>query len=111
MKENEVNKKLFHALKTSNENVKGKRKPRLRIATWNKGGANQELRKKLLDIKECLHKYNIGYLGVTEANLKIKADMNEVEIQGYRLVWDTGREHPQKRNARVGLYIKRRTKL
>ena len=59
-----------------------------------------------MDIEACLHKYNIDYLGVTEANLKIEADMNEVEIQGYRLVWDAGREHPQKRNARVVVYIK-----
>ena len=111
MKENEVTKKLIHALKTSNENVKGKRKPKLRIATSNKRGANQELHKKLLDIKACLHKYNIDYLGVTKANLKIEADMNKVEIQGYILVWDAGREHPQKRNARVVVYIKRRIKL
>ena len=84
----------------------GKRKLKLRIATWNKGGANQELRKKVLNIEGILHKYDIDYLGVTEANLRKEADMSEVEIQGYKLIWDAGRENPRKGNARVVVYIK-----
>ena len=84
----------------------GKRKLKLRIATWNKGGANQELRKKVLNIEGILHKFDIDYLGVTEANLRKEADMSEVEIQGYKLIWDAGRENPRKGNARVVVYIK-----
>ena len=83
-----------------------KRKAKLRIATWNKGGSNLELKKKALDIEACLHKYNIDYLGVTEANLRKDADMNEVEIKGYQLVWDAGRENPNKENSRVVVYVK-----
>ena len=59
-----------------------------------------------MDIEACLHKNNIDYLGVTEANLRKNADMSEVEIKGYRLVWDQGRENPNKENARVVVYIK-----
>ena len=61
---------ISHALKDKDCKAGGKQKTKLRIATWNKGGANQELHKKALDIETCLRKYDIDYLGVTEANLR-----------------------------------------
>ena len=45
-------------------------------------------------------------MGVTEANLKIGASIEDVEIKGYKLIWDMGRENPAKRNDRVVVYIK-----
>ena len=83
-----------------------KKKKNLRLATWNKGGANQELKKKVLEIEACLNKYGINYLGITEANLRKEADMEEETIKGYRLIWDGGRDNPVKENARVVVYIK-----
>ena len=43
---------------------------------------------------------------MTEENLRKGADLKEVEVQGYELVWDEGRENTEKKNARVVLYIK-----
>ena len=76
------------------------------MATWNKGGLNQQLKKKIMDIEACLHKYNIDYLGITEANLRRDADIEEVTIKGYKVLWDQGRENQDKKNARVVVYVK-----
>ena len=78
----------------------------LKIATWNKGGANQELRKKRNEIMMQLLEEDIDCLGVTEANLRAEADMQEVEIPGYVLIWDSDRENKTKKNSRVVVYIK-----
>ena len=67
------------------------------MATWNKGGANQELKKKVLEIEACLNKYDIDYLGITEANLRKEADVEDVTIKGYRLKWDGGETTRSKR--------------
>ena len=83
-----------------------KEKRSLKIATWNKGGANQELRKKRNEIMMQLLEEDIDCLGVTEANLRAEADMQEVEIPGYVLIWDSGRENRTKKNSRVVVYIK-----
>ena len=83
-----------------------KKKKNLRMATWNKGGANQQLKKKVLDIEACLNKYDLDYLGITEANLRKCADLEEVAIKGYRMIWDLGRENPSKENSRVVVYVK-----
>ena len=54
------------------------------------------------------HLYNldIDCLGVTEANLRRGANLEDVDIKGYKLIWDEGRENPAKGNARVVVYIK-----
>ena len=41
-----------------------------------------------------------------EANLRQGAEEADVEIEGYNLVWDEGREIMSKQNSRVALYIK-----
>ena len=84
----------------------GRKKNTLRIATWNKGGANQQLKKKILDVEACLHKHDLDYLGITEANLRTDADIEEVAIKGYKMIWDQGRENQVKKNARVVVFIK-----
>ena len=77
----------------------------LRIASWNKGGANQELRKKKNEIELQLYSRNIHCLGITEANLREGQDLEEVTIPGYTLLWDSGRENITKANSRVVAYI------
>ena len=47
----------------------------------------------------------IHCLGIAEANLRAGADLKEVHIPGYRLVWDGGRENKEKSNSRVVAYI------
>ena len=78
----------------------------MKLAAWNKGGSNQELRKKRNEIEAHLLEQNIDCLGIMEANLRQGADMAEVDIQGYNLVWDKGREIKSKQNSRVAIYIK-----
>ena len=71
-----------------------------------RGGPIKSYEKKVVDIAAHLYKLDIDCLGVTEANLRKGADLKEVEVQGYKLVWDEGRENTEKKNARVVLYIK-----
>ena len=49
---------------------------------------------------------NIHCLGITEANLRAGAELEEVNIPGYSLVWDRGRENKVKANSRVVAYIR-----
>ena len=58
------------------------------------------------EIQTLLHDEDIDCLGITEANLGGSADMEEVEIPGYVLRWDAGRENPMKNNSRVVVYVK-----
>ena len=53
-----------------------------------------------------LHSGKIHCLGITEANLRASADLKEVHIPGYRLVWDGGRENEEKSNSSVVAYIR-----
>ena len=43
---------------------------------------------------------------MTEANLRKEANMQEVNIPGYKLVCDSGIENNLKKNSRVMAYIK-----
>ena len=83
-----------------------KRKKTLKLATWNKGGANQELKKKRNEIMLQLLNEDIDCLGVTEANLRAEADIEEVAIPGYVLKWDSGKDNNNKWNSREVVYIK-----
>ena len=78
----------------------------LRIGVWNKGGANQELKKKINEITIVLHSQKLDCLGITEANLRKEADLQEVSIPGYKLVHDMGMDNNVKKNSRVVVYIK-----
>ena len=49
---------------------------------------------------------NIHCLGITEANLRTGAELEEVNIPGYNLAWDGGRENKVKENSRVVAYIR-----
>ena len=82
------------------------RKNTLKIASWNKGGANQELKKKRNEIMVQLYEEDIDCLGITEANLRAEADIQEVAIPGYVMKCDSGRENVYKKNSRVVVYIK-----
>ena len=92
--------------RSGSREIVSKKKKTLRLASWNKGGANQQLKKKVLEIEAFLNKFNIDYLGITEANLRKDADLEEVSIKGYNIIWDGGRDNPQKENARVVVYLK-----
>ena len=78
----------------------------MKIGTWNKGGANQELKKNINEITVMLHSQNLDCLGITEANLRKEADLQEVSIPGYKLVWDLGMTNIVKKNSRVVVFIK-----
>ena len=85
----------------------GKKKERvLKIGTWNKGGANKDLWKKINEIEMILIEKNLDCLGITEANLKKDAVMEKVEIPGYKMVCDGGIEHRVKKNSRVVAFVK-----
>ena len=62
----------------------------LKIGTWNKGGANQDLWKKINEIEMILLDKNLDCLGITEANLKKDAVLEKVVIAGYKMVCDAG---------------------
>ena len=92
-----------------NNNIRsteGKKKCSLKIVTWNKGGANQELRKKHNESMLQLLEDDIDCLGVTEANLRAESDMQEVSIPGYIMKWDSGCENRQKKNSLVVVVVK-----
>ena len=78
----------------------------MKIGTWNKGGANQELRKKINEITILLHEEKLDCLGVTEANLMKGANLEEVNIPGYNLIHDMGIDNKTKKNSRVVVYVK-----
>ena len=86
--------------------VGNKNKKPLKIAAWNKGGASQDLWKKINEIEIMLHENNIDCLGVIEANLQTNAVMEKVAIKGYKIVCDMGRQHHVKKNSRVVAFVK-----
>ena len=53
-----------------------------------------------------LHSHNLDCLGVTEANLRKEADLQDVSIPGYKLVCDLGIKNNVKQNSRVVAYVK-----
>ena len=90
-----------------NGGVVGKKKGRiLKIGTWNKGGANQDLWKKINEIEMILLDKNLDCLGIKEANLKKDAAMEKVDIPGYKMVCVAGIEHRVKKNSRVVAFVK-----
>ena len=78
----------------------------MKIGTWNKGGATQDLWKKINEIEIILKEKNFDCLGVTEANLKRNAIVEKVSIEGYKMISDMGIKHQVKKNSRVVAYIK-----
>ena len=78
----------------------------LKIGAWNKGGASQDLWKKINGIEIMLHESDIDCLGVSEANLQTNAVMEKVDIKGYKMVCDMGRQHHVKQNSRVLAFVK-----
>ena len=74
----------------------GRKKTSLKVASWNKGGANQDLDRKINEIRILLQEYDIDCLGILEANLKITDNMENVQIPGYLLVWDKEKAHQTK---------------
>ena len=78
----------------------------LKIGTWNKGGATQDLWKKINEIEIILKEQNFDCLGITEANLKTNAVMEKVSIEGYTSICDSGIKHQVKQNSRVVAFVK-----
>ena len=79
---------------------------KLKLAAWNKGGSNQELKKKRNEIEILLQEQDLDCFGIMEANLRHDAEEDAVNIEGYKQVWDEGRENKVKQNSRVVMYIK-----
>ena len=86
--------------------VGGKNSRVLKIGTWNKGGATQDLWKKINKIEIILKEKRFDCLGITEANLKKTAIMEKLSIEGYKMVCDKGIEHHAKQNSRVVAFVK-----
>ena len=53
-----------------------------------------------------LQSHGLDCLGVTEANIRKEADLQDVKIAGYNLVCDLGIENSVKKNSRVVAYVK-----
>ena len=62
--------------------------------------------KKRNEIALQLYSLDLDCLAINEANLKEDADMQAVEIPGYVIKWDAGRENKFKKIARVVVYVK-----
>ena len=69
-------------------------------------GPIRNLTKKINEITILLHEQNLDCLGVTEANLKKEASLEDVSIPGYNLVCDMGIENRVKKNSRVVAFVK-----
>ena len=79
----------------------------LNVGCWNKSRAPFEsLQSKVGEIEILLFEHSLYFLGICEANFKAEDTEESVTIPGYDLVWDPGREHNTRKNARVVAYIK-----
>ena len=90
----------------SKKKVFQKRVEGIKVGCWNKGGALQPMKEKLIEIELLIKSNNFGVFEVLEANFFEDADPNEVKIEGFSLVWDKGRKNKRRRNARTALYIR-----
>ena len=78
----------------------------IRVGCWNKGGALQPLQEKINDIENLLKRNNFGVLGITEANFFKENEKEDIDISGYRVFWDKGREEKTRKNSGCVLYIR-----
>ena len=78
----------------------------IKIGCWNKGGALQPLRDKTNEIEILLKSNNFGVLGIVEANFFKENEEKDVQISGYRIFWDKGRDDATRRNSRCIVYVR-----
>ena len=76
------------------------------MGCWNKSRAPfEKLQAKLGEIEILLTQHSIDILGICEANFGQEDKEEEVSIPGYSIVWEPGREHHRRKNARVVVYV------
>ena len=79
----------------------------LNIGCWNKSRAPFEaLKTKIGEIEILLGEHSLDILGICEANFRSEDKEEDVAIRGYEMVWEPGREHERRKNARVVVYIR-----
>ena len=79
----------------------------INVGCWNKSRAPFEsLESKVGEIEIMLIENSLDILGICEANFKAEDTEESVAIPGYDLVWEPGREHDRRKNARVVVYVK-----
>ena len=77
------------------------------VGCWNKSRAPFEsLQNKIGEIEILLSEHSLDILGICEANFGVEDREEDVAIPGYDMVWEPGREHDRRKNARVVAYIK-----
>ena len=92
-------------------NIKAKTKDKgkeegIKIGFWNKGGALQPLKEKINEIENMIKTNNFGVFGVIEANFLKDNDKKDVQLDGFTIFWDRGRENQLRRNSRCVLYVR-----
>ena len=78
----------------------------IKIGCWNKGGALQPLKGKITEIEHLIKENNFGVFGVIEANLFKDDNKKEIDISGYTVFWDKGRNQPSRQNVRCVVYVR-----
>ena len=58
------------------------------------------------EIEILLSEHSLDILGICEANFRSEDKKEDVAIKGYDMVWEPGREHERRKNARVVVYIR-----
>ena len=78
----------------------------LTIGCWNKSRAPfEKLCTKIGEIEILLNKHSLDILGICEANFGQEDEVEDVSIPGYSMMWEPGREHHRRKNARVVVYV------
>ena len=88
------------------KNLKREVKGGIKFGCWNKGGALQPLKEKLNEIELLIKTEAFGVFGVLEANLFKHDDVEDIKIDGYTVLWDKGRDHIIRNNARTVVYVR-----
>ena len=78
----------------------------IKVGFWNKGGALQSLHEKINEIEHLIKSNNFGIFGVIEANFFKDNDVKDIEINGFSVFWDKGRNNISRQNARCVVYVR-----
>ena len=79
----------------------------LTVGCWNKSRAPfEKLSSKIGEIEILLIEHSLDILGICEANFGQEDHLEDVLIPGYSMLWEPGREHPRRKNARVVVYVR-----
>ena len=82
------NSRKFHKIKQDGD---------LKVGFWNKGGAIQPLKEKINEIEYLIKSNGFSVFGVVEANFFANNDLHDIELSGYKLFWDKGRQNVQRK--------------